>query len=380
MAQTITPVVHGGSRRRWGLAVALHTLGATVAGAAFGAALGGLGAALGADGGRPWLAAVAVIAAIYVARELAGLRWIPVPAARRQVPEWWRAFFAPHVGALLYGLGLGIGYFTFLSFGTLVVVTAAAVALGSPLWGAVVMGSFGLARGLSILVAWGVTSREGAARLSRRLDALGSGPSARVTNGIASAAVALAAGAAAGAAGGGLELARPASVVLVVAFAWAGLAKIVDPQGWRRALSGYRLGRPLEGTAALAVPGMELAVVGLSLAGLPLAAGALALGLLVAFSGAILRARAGRGRRLPCGCFGRTRSRDYRVLLARNALLMATAAIVALEADPVLALPRIGWDDAAPAALALAGMALAVGMLRAAVPGLRRRTPASHRA
>src|SRR5205809_2949942 len=115
MAQTITPVVHGGRRGRWARSVAAHVVGATASAAALGAALGAAGRVLGGPWGRAGLAAVAVVAVLYSARELLGLS-VPLPNLHRQVPEWWRTFFPPPVAALLYGAELGVGFVTFLSF------------------------------------------------------------------------------------------------------------------------------------------------------------------------------------------------------------------------------------------------------------------------
>src|SRR3990170_3466741 len=166
MVETITPVVRGGRRGEWAGDVALHALGATLAAALFGIALGGLGGSLGA----PWEGGglvVAVVAVLYAAREAFG--WpIPVPQAKRQVPAWWRTFFPRPAFSFLYGVGLGIGFFTFLSHGTLVVVTAASVAAGKPVAAALLMAPFGLVRGLSVLAASGArTSRDGAVLVER---------------------------------------------------------------------------------------------------------------------------------------------------------------------------------------------------------------------
>src|SRR5438477_3054101 len=152
MVQTITPVVHGGRHGRWLGSVAAYTFGATVSAAALGAALGGVGRLLGAPWGAAGLWALAVVAAVFSVRELFGVP-IPLPNLHRQVPEWWRTFFSPPVTSFLYGLGLGVGFLTYLSFGTLVAVGAVAVASGRPLIGLAVMAPFGLARGLSVLVA-----------------------------------------------------------------------------------------------------------------------------------------------------------------------------------------------------------------------------------
>src|SRR5918996_3012723 len=98
MVEPITPVVHGGNRRKWGIAVAAHTLGAALSAAALGAALAGAGRALGAPWGLPGLVVVAGVGVLYAARELLGLR-VPVPERRRQVPEHWRRGGPPPPGS-----------------------------------------------------------------------------------------------------------------------------------------------------------------------------------------------------------------------------------------------------------------------------------------
>jgi hypothetical protein len=187
MVTTIDPVVHGGRNRTYAAAVALHVLGATLAATAFGALLGGLGGLIGAPG-RAGLGIVVIVAGIYLVRELTGLP-IPLLDRKRQVPEWWRTFYSPPVAALLYGLGLGIGFMTFLTFGTFVAVSVAAVASGSPVTGTLLCGPFGLVRGLSVLVAAGAG---GPAALDR-LDALSGTAAPRMANVASLAGLALAA-------------------------------------------------------------------------------------------------------------------------------------------------------------------------------------------
>ena len=150
MAETITPVVHGGKRKPYIAAAFLHVLGATAAAALLGLALGGLGALLQA----PWEDATAVVVAaaagLYFLREAFRLP-IPLPDRKRQVPEWWRTFFSPPVAALLYGAGLGVGFLTYLSFGTFAAVMAGALASGDPLVGALVCAPFGLGRAVVVV-------------------------------------------------------------------------------------------------------------------------------------------------------------------------------------------------------------------------------------
>src|SRR5918996_5003348 len=102
MVQTITPVVHGGSRKRWAGSLALHVLGASMSAAALGALLGASGSILGAPWGRAGMLVVGAIALAYATRELFGVA-VPIPEIRRQVPEWWRGAVGPRTAAFLYG-------------------------------------------------------------------------------------------------------------------------------------------------------------------------------------------------------------------------------------------------------------------------------------
>ncbi|MDQ4095522.1 MAG: hypothetical protein M3174_04855 [Actinomycetota bacterium] len=152
MVETITPVVHGGRRSRYLLSLALHALGATLAAALVGLLAGAFGGVLGAPWGDVGWIAVGALALLYALREALGLP-IPVPDRHEQVPLWWRSFYSPPVTAVLYGFGLGIGYLTYLSFGTYFVVTIAAFVSGNPLIGMALCAPFGLARAISVVIA-----------------------------------------------------------------------------------------------------------------------------------------------------------------------------------------------------------------------------------
>jgi hypothetical protein len=170
MVETIAPVVHGGRRNQYWFTVALHALGATTSAAAMGAALGGLGSLADTSWGGAGVVAVGTLSAAYLLRELVGVP-VPIPHLRRQVPEWWRTFFSAPAAAFLYGLGLGIGFLTFLSGGTLVVAAVAAFVSDSALAGAVLCAPFGLARGLAVGIGWRASGEEGASELIARLEA-----------------------------------------------------------------------------------------------------------------------------------------------------------------------------------------------------------------
>ena len=374
MVETITPVVHGGRTRRWAVALALHVLGAGLAAAAFGAALGAAGMALGAPWDAAGFVAIGGLGVLYLTREAFGVR-VPVPQLRRQVPDWWRTFFGFETAALLYGMGLGIGFLTFLRHGTLVVVSSAAIATGRPLLGALLVAPFGVARGLSATVASTSRTQEDGTALVGRLSSSASWVGWRVAHAVALAAV-IGAAAFAIRTGGELgDLAGVAAATLAIAFGWAAVTKVVRARRWRRSVQSYGFGDGFERTVAVGVPLVEVGVGVLPFLGLSSTAGVLSLGVLAVFSVGIVAARIRNGPRLDCGCFGGARVRDYRLLLARNGGL----AIVAIVAWRRGTDAWIGADFVAPsggelvaAGLVALGLVLATLVVVATVRTVRR--------
>jgi hypothetical protein len=137
MVETFTPAVCG-SRRRQRLALLCFALGALVASALVGAALGALGQLLGMR-----VAMVAAALALLAAAREAGLLPLPLPQSRRQVPERWRAELPLPVWGTGYGAGLGAGFLTFQPVSTFWVACVAAVALGRPFLGALCFAAYG---------------------------------------------------------------------------------------------------------------------------------------------------------------------------------------------------------------------------------------------
>jgi len=297
------------------------------------------GALLGAPWGTAGATIVAGVAVLYLARELTGAR-VPVPQLRRQVPDWWRTYFGRPLAAFLYGAGLGVGFLTFLGYGTLVVVTVGVASTGRPILGALVMAPFGLARGLAPLVAARSKEPEDGARLVDRLSSM-SGRLRGALNSAALVGVAVAAAASAFLTHGGWSQVAAAS--LAVVFAWASVSKATGWSRWRRTLSTHVLPRRAEHVAAWAVPAMESLVPILTILGRERAAAAVALASVTVFSIALLRQAARDGVRVACGCFGRA-SIDVRVALARNVVLGAIAIVSwSLAApEPALGVPEAG--------------------------------------
>jgi hypothetical protein len=169
MIETITPAVCG-SRRRQRIALLLFAAAAIAASAVLGALLGLAGSAVGTHGVVAVAAAAAALAAL---REL-GLLRVPLPQARRQVPERWHMDLPLPLWASGYGAGLGLGVFTFQPVATFWVACVAALALGRPLAAAACFSLYGAARALMVVLPRRGLAEPGAAaeRLARRRPAL----------------------------------------------------------------------------------------------------------------------------------------------------------------------------------------------------------------
>jgi hypothetical protein len=160
-----------------------------------------------------------------------------------------------------------------------------------------------------------------------------------------------------------------------VAFGAAAVWKLARFRTWRRALRRYGLPAALEGPALVGVPVAEAATAALPFLGLRSTAGMVALASLSAFSVAIVAARVRTGRRLSCGCFGAAVERDYRALLARNAVLATVAAVAWRSGTDA---PVLGWPgvpsglEILPAAFVAAAGVLAVWAIAQAVVAVRR--------
>ncbi len=366
MVETISPVGYGGRTGRWLAAVALHTLGATVTAAAFGAALGAVGSVLHAPWGAARARRLAAAALAYAARErvrsaAAGPRCAPAgpglvalllllagcrDALRRRPGD--RLPHVPHERRARGGRVRRRG--------------SRAGPPRAPWW----WGAFGLARGLSALAARPVRTREAGAALVDRLAARDPAWWRRVN-----AAALLLVGAAVllrlaridpPARSGPRSRPRPPSVsgdrVRMVRGREAGHAGGVAPDAGRAGPAA----RPTR-VAAAAVPAVEAAVPAAVILGAPAAAAAIALVSLVGFSVAIVRTRVRDGRdAVACGCFGGSRSRDYRLLLARNAALAAAAVagLAASRGPRRLVARRAGAGRALPVAVATSAVAVAV--------------------
>jgi hypothetical protein len=168
-----------------------------------------------------------------------------------------------------------------------------------------------------------------------------------------------------------------AAAALALAFGWAAIAKALYWVSWRDALRTYALPRAVYSGAVLGVPLIELALVAMMLSGEVVVGATLTVFLLASFSLAVVRAQIRNGSaRLPCGCFGRAKSRDYRFLLIRNTFLGVLASIILLSGRNVLllgGLGRVPMDSVGIFGIA-AGVAALLGVAAHTLAAPRRRT------
>jgi len=147
--------------------------------------------------------------------------------------------------------------------------------------------------------------------------------------------------------------------VLAAVFAVAGIAKLLDLPGSRKAVAEFGVPEPAAGAIGSVLPVAEIATaVGLVFVATATAASVVALALLIAFIGGISNAMR-RGEAPDCNCFGQVHSSPAGwPTLARNAVLAALAVLVLVKGPG----PAIdGWvSDRSAAEIAAIGLGLCV--------------------
>jgi cytochrome c biogenesis protein CcdA len=76
-----------------------------------------------------------------------------LPERKRQTEKFWVHEFGFAGASLLWGLHIGLGFFTRITYGGFWALVAIALALGDPLFGAALMSAYWLGRVLSVWVA-----------------------------------------------------------------------------------------------------------------------------------------------------------------------------------------------------------------------------------
>lgn len=169
MLASITPLGERGRRSTWGVTASAFLLGAVLAGVAAGAALGALGSLVVPPGVGSGARVAVLAAALAVAIALDGVaRRIPGP--RRQVDERWLDRYRGWVYGFGYGWQLGLAVTTVVSSAATYVALLAAFLARDAAAGALVLGCFGLVRGLTPLAAAHVRSQRQLVGLHRALE------------------------------------------------------------------------------------------------------------------------------------------------------------------------------------------------------------------
>ena len=194
MLGSITPLGERGRGNRWWLSAASYTLASAVGGVLIGTAAGIVGAAL-----RPLGLALSPAAALLVVAAAAvlglvadaGLLGLRLPTLRRQVNQRWIGRYRGWVVGAGFGFQLGMGVVTIVPASTTWAALAAALAMQSPVGGALVGLVFGTVRAVPLLLARRTSTPDAVGRLHLRLAAL-SGPADYVVRALQAGVAALA--------------------------------------------------------------------------------------------------------------------------------------------------------------------------------------------
>src|ERR1051326_2333683 len=162
MIGTIGSLVQETSHRgRWLLSTSLYTISCITTAMLLGTVLGTLGHLI-----QGWIHSalfpyagallIGLLALAYAVSDV-GLLWLPRPILREAVPiTWWR-WWRPYGAAIAYGAALGLGVMTRIPFGAFYVLCTWCVLKGNPVYGALLMGTYGASRALMIFPAsWGL--------------------------------------------------------------------------------------------------------------------------------------------------------------------------------------------------------------------------------
>src|SRR5690348_5315510 len=159
MISVIMPL---GQRQRssifWVVRGTAYIVASAVAGALVGALVGGAGGLLRALVPLPVILIAVIVLAVAYALHESGVLRLPHPENPWQVPNEWIVRW-PILGAVVFGLTLGAGIFTFIPFTSFYLLLAWELLVANPLAGALLGAVYGLARGLPVVIGAVATRR-----------------------------------------------------------------------------------------------------------------------------------------------------------------------------------------------------------------------------
>lgn len=169
MLSSIHPLGERGKGNRFGLTAGAFVIGALLGGLATGAVVGVVGLGVRAVVGSTLAPATVVLVALAgAAFEQTGRA---LPSVPRQVDEDWLHEYRGWVYGAGFGFQLGAAMLTFITTAAVYVALAASLLVGHVGASVSIMGTFGLARGLSIVPARRIDDPERLVSFHRRLQA-----------------------------------------------------------------------------------------------------------------------------------------------------------------------------------------------------------------
>ncbi|MET1000383.1 MAG: hypothetical protein ABWZ15_01115 [Acidimicrobiia bacterium] len=174
MLSTVTPVAERARGHRFWVTAVWFVLGAIAGGATLGVVAAALAAMVGAlslsTGVSATLGGIVVGVALASDVQLGGFR---IPGNTRQVDENWLSAYRPWVYGIGFGWQIGVGVATYIMTAAVYAMVLLAALSANPLLAFALMTSFGLARGLAVLLGAGLTSPARVFAFHRRFDAMG---------------------------------------------------------------------------------------------------------------------------------------------------------------------------------------------------------------
>lgn len=153
MIGTIKPLVQEAKTlRKWLVMLSLYTAGSTISSIALGATLGSLGSILVPSNWSPWAILIIALIGLFMSLgdfQVGGMRTLTFG---RQTCRWWWNTLGPSWAVLLWGIDLGLGFTTIRVASLYWVVALMVVIMSSPLLGTAILGAYGLAIALNLVI------------------------------------------------------------------------------------------------------------------------------------------------------------------------------------------------------------------------------------
>ena len=159
MITTIGSLVQGNADRcRWLTATSLYIIACSTTAMLLGLLLSSIGQVTQVQRLVPTTGQllVGIVAVAYALSDI-GMITLPRPRLMHAVPVTWWRWWSPYGSALAYGAALGVGVTTHVQFGAFYVLCLWCVVKGNLAYGVMLMGTYGVARSLTMLPAsWGI--------------------------------------------------------------------------------------------------------------------------------------------------------------------------------------------------------------------------------